>query len=267
MSIRFHWMHRQGSGNSSKELVETAQKLENANITSILLPYGPKSTDFLLHVPKILESTNQIKIMIALPAYAITPEYVLKTFLTMQQFGKDRLDINLVAGNYSKEIEEDILKNYPGDISLINSHEKRVNLTEIWMDKFYNLAKGEDFKTTLYVVGSSDKTIEVANKYADYLIMHSKLLNDGYLDKVINAKVLLTIDPLIINPWEDISKVEYHKYDYTKEIKHPISGSFQEVYESIKTISNKFNINDFMIHTDQKNIKRILRLSKEITGK
>lgn len=266
MAINIHWMHRNHWENTQDGMAEMAKTLEDANITSVLLPYGPTGTDFLLHVPEIFALTKNLKVMVALPAYGLTPEYALRIFDTMQRYGRDRLDLNLVAGNYNEDNERYVLNSYPGDLSIIDSHEKRVKLTENWMNKFVDLLKTQNFQTTLYVVGSSDTTINVANNYTDYIIIHTDLLNDEFLSKIKNTKILLLIDPLIIEDPKDLESIEYQEYTYTKDSKHPMQGTEEEVINMIKDISNKFKINDFLIHTDQKDISSLIKLSKSITS-
>jgi alkanesulfonate monooxygenase SsuD/methylene tetrahydromethanopterin reductase-like flavin-dependent oxidoreductase (luciferase family) len=259
-------MHRNGWENTNKSLISMAQTLEDNGIRSVLLPYGPTGTDFLVHVPGILQSTKKIKVMIALPAYAVTPEYAAKTFNTMQWIRRDSLDLNLVAGNYDKNSEVPVLSNYPGDISHIESHEKRVALTEKWMEKFNNLVNDYGFPITLYVVGTSETTINIANNYTDYIIININALSHEFISKANNCKVLLVIDPLIIDNEEDLLKVEYHSYEYTKKIiEHPIKGTYEEVVQIIKDISQEFGIKDFMIHTDQKDITNLLKLVNDMS--
>lgn len=266
MTIKFHWMHRKAWENTSEGLLDMAKTLEDSNISSVLLPYGPNGTDFLLHAPEILQSTKNLKILIALAAYAVTPEYVLKTFDTIQRFGPNRLDLNLVAGSYDKPRQDFIVNNYPWDTSQVDSHEKRVALTEKWMEKFNGLMKDQQFSMIRYVVGTSETTIKVANEYADYLIINHHSLNDNFLSKVKNCKIMLVVDPLIFNDEEDLKNIEYYDYQYIKDTSHySIKGNYQEVVNTINDISKKFNINDFLIHTDQKDLTQLLKLAKEFS--
>ena len=273
MSYQFHWMHRNNWPNTKKGLREMFVFLENRGIASVLLPYGPHGTDFLLHLSDIFEHTTKIRVMIALPAYGISPEYAMKTFTTAQRWGKNRLDLNLISGNYRGEVEQQVISNYPWNIDMIDSHEKRVSLTESWMEKFHQLLDEhkrlgieDQFKTTLYVVGASDTTIRTANKYADYIIVNDLMLNKETLSKITNAKLLFVIDPLILDEGQDINSVEYHEYAFTKHEKHPIKGTHEEVVKQIKSIAEEFNIDEFLVHTDQKDLTKIWKLIEELSN-
>lgn len=264
MAIKFHWMHRNGWENNKHDLVKMAKFLDEQGVISVLLPYGPEGLDYLLHVPTMLNNTNKLRVLIAIPAYAVSPEYVAKTFRTMRQFNGQRLDINLVAGNYDEERAKLILADYPGDTSHIDTHEKRVALTEPWIEKFNNLMDGQDIHYVSYVVGQSDKTIEVANKHTDYLIINHSMLTKESMSRLVSTKPMLSIDPLILENPED--KVKYNEYFYQKKNHHTIKGTYQEVLDQIRAISDEFKIYDFIVHTDQTDLTNIFKLMKELSN-
>lgn len=258
---RIHWP------NNPEGLVRMARELEDANVESVLLPYGPGGQDFSMYMPDIFRSTKKIRMMLAVGAYAVTPEYLAKTFHTAQKFGDNRLDLNLVAGRYSEEFEQRVIDGYPGDSSLVDTHTKRVAMTEKWMEKFVELIKNEMYTTKLAVVGSSDTTIRIANTYTDYMIINGDILIDGKRNELTNTKPILVIDPLILEDGETEDSVEYHDYKFLKKPQHFIKGTQAQVEEKIKTLAYENNINDFMIHTDQKNIDRILKVVKNLSQK
>ena len=189
--LNFHWMQRIHWPNTSEGLVEMAKQLEDANIESVLMPYGPGGNDFSMFLPDIFRSTKKIRIIIAAAAYAVTPEYVAKTFFTAQKFGDNRVDLNLVAGRYSDEFEQIVIDKYPGDSSLVDTHTKRVEMTEKWMEKFVDIIKDERYTTKLMVVGSSETTIRIANNYTDYMIINGDILIDGKRGQLTNTKPIL----------------------------------------------------------------------------
>lgn len=265
MTINFHWMQRIHWPNNPDGLVRMATELEDANVESVLLPYGPGGQDFSMYLPDIFRATKKIRMMLAVGAYAVTPEYLAKTFFTAQKFGDNRVDLNLVAGRYSDEFEQRVVDGYPGDSSLVDTHTKRVAMTEKWMEKFVDIIKGERYTTKLAVVGSSETTIRIANNYTDYMIINGDILIDGKLSQLTNTRPILVIDPLILEDGMTDDQVEYHDYKFLKKPQHFIKGTYQEVAEQIIKLSNDTKINDFMIHTDQVNIESLLRLVKELS--
>jgi hypothetical protein len=259
-------MQRNNWPNNRDGLMAMASELEKANVTSVLLPYSPEGGDFSLYLPAILRTTNRIRMMLAIAAYSTTPEYLSKTYETLSHFGAGRVDLNLVAGKYEQDKFDMMVEYYPGDTSMIDAHDKRVALTEPWLEQFYRLKDAKKFESKLCVVGSSETTLRIADKFADYIIIGEYQVNDKYLSKLTNTRPILTIDPLILEDGEHEEDVKYQDYKFKLPPKHPIKGTHDEVVAQLREKSNKFGVNDFMVITDQLDLTRIYKVIKELTG-
>jgi alkanesulfonate monooxygenase SsuD/methylene tetrahydromethanopterin reductase-like flavin-dependent oxidoreductase (luciferase family) len=273
--ITFHWMWRRHWQISDSienldldGILRMAQELDGANVKSVLLPYGPGGIDFSLVIKDALEKTNQLIMTIALPAYGVSPDYAAKILETLNRFAPGRIGVNLVAGRWGDEgngpSEKLVIDHYMHDSSLIDTLEKRVAISKVWMDKVMALMKSHKHKTHMAVVGSSDTTIEIANKHCEYIYVDDNLLRrpEQYA-KITNSKPILIVDPLIIEKPEDVNNVVYDDNAPPRKQFHHIVGTHDEVVAAIKSIAEKFNIYDFMIHTDQKDISKLLKLVKE----
>lgn len=266
MSIEFHWMQRNNWPNNREGLMAMAQELEKANVTSVLLPYSPEGSDFALNLPAIFHTTKKIRMMLAIAAYSTTPEYLSKTYETLNHHGLGRVDLNLVAGKYEQNKFDMMMEYYPGDTSMIDTHDKRVALTEPWLEQFYRLKHAKNFESKLCVVGSSDTTLRIADKFADYIIIGEYQVNDQYLSRLKNTKPILTIDPLILEEGEREEDVRYQEYPFKLPPKHLIKGTHDEVVAQLREKSDKFGVNDFIVITDQLDLTRIYKVIKELTG-
>jgi hypothetical protein len=274
--ITFHWMwRRHWQINDSTEnldlkgILKMAEELDGANVKSVLLPYGPGGIDFSLVIQEALQKTNQLIMTIALPAYGTSPDYAAKIIDTLNQFAPGRIGVNLVAGRWGDEgngpSEKLVLDHYMHDSSLIDTLEKRVAISEIWMDKVMNLMKDHKHKTHMAVVGSSDTTIRIANKHCEYIYVDDRLLFSEQFKKVDLSRVkpIVIIDPLIMNHPDDEINVKYDKNAPVRRQHHHVKGSMMDVIRQIREISDRFGIYDFMIHTDQADISKLLKLVKE----
>jgi hypothetical protein len=274
--ITFHWMwRRHWQVNDSTEnldlkgILGMAQELDGANVKSVLLPYGPGGIDFSLVIQEALQKTNQLIMTIALPAYGVSPDYAAKVVDTLNQFAPGRIGVNLVAGRWGDEgngpSEKLVLDHYMHDSSLIDTLEKRVAISAVWMDKFVNLMKTHKYKTHMAVVGSSDTTIEIANKHCEYAYVDDNLLYSDQFKKINLDKVkpIVIIDPLIINHPDDEQNVKYDKNAPERRQHHHVKGTMSEVKQKIKEISSEYGVYDFMIHTDQADIRNLLKLVKD----
>jgi hypothetical protein len=267
---RRHWQINDSTENLDlKGILGMAQELDGANVKSVLLPYGPGGIDFSLVIKEALEKTNQLIMTIALPAYGTSPDYAAKIVDTLNQFAPGRIGVNLVAGRWGDEgngpSEKLVLDHYMHDSSLIDTLEKRVAISEIWMDKVMLLMKNHQYKTHMAVVGSSDTTIRIANKHCEYIYVDDNLLFRDQFKKIDLGRVkpIVIIDPLIMNHPSDEQNIKYDKNAPVRKQHHHVKGSMVDVIRQIRDISDRFDVYDFMIHTDQEDISKLLTLVKD----
>lgn len=265
---RRHWQVNDSTENLDlKGILGMAKELDGANVKSVLLPYGPGGIDFSLVIKEALQETKQLIMTIALPAYGVSPDYAAKVVDTLNQFAPGRIGVNLVAGRWGDEgngpSEKIVLDHYMHDSSLIDTLEKRVAISEVWMDKFTNLMKNHKHKTHMAVVGSSDTTIRIGNKHTEYIYVDDNLLYSDQFKNIKGPKPIVIIDPLIINHPDDEQNVKYDKNAPVRKQNHHVKGTVEEVKNKIREISKEFGIYDFMIHTDQEDISQLLKLVKD----
>jgi alkanesulfonate monooxygenase SsuD/methylene tetrahydromethanopterin reductase-like flavin-dependent oxidoreductase (luciferase family) len=267
---RRHWQINDSIENLDLNgIMKMAKELDGAGVKSVLLPYGPGGIDFSLVISDALKATNQLIMTIALPAYGTSPDYAAKICETLNRFAPGRIGVNLVAGRWGDEAngpsEKLVLDHYMLDPSLIDTLEKRVAISKVWMKNFVKLMETHQYKTHLAVVGSSDTTIYIANNYTEYVYVDDHLLFSDQFKKIDLNKVkpIVIIDPLIVENQEDIDNVRYDKNAPARKQYHAIMGREEEVIAQIKDISQRFNVYDFMIHTDQEDISKLLKLVKE----
>jgi hypothetical protein len=273
--ITFHWMwRRHWQINDSIEnldlsgILKMATELDDANVKSVLLPYGPGGIDFSLVIQEALQKTNQLIMTIALPAYGTSPDYAAKICETLNRFAPGRIGVNLVAGRWGDEgngpAERIVLEHYMHDPSLIDTLEKRVAISAVWMDKVMDLMKTHQYKTHMAVVGSSDTTIEIGNKHCEYIYVDDNLLYRDQFKKIDleRVKPIVIIDPLITTHPDDEKHVKYDKNAPVRQQNHLVKGKLVDVVAQIRNISEQFGVYDFMIHTDQEDISGLLDMVK-----
>jgi len=271
--MKFHWMHRFDYGDSETQLVQMSRDLERAKAYSVLLTYSTISEDYVPFLPSMMRVSKRLKFMMAFRTYSISPEYAIRFFNTMKKHYGDRVTFNIVAGKMLKDEEKEAIEMYNFDESLINTIEKRIELTDKWAYKFFNKMR---FQAPIsYTIANSPMTIELANKWTDYAIVHESRLEES-VNELKNTKIVLIIDPLIRETKEELDKdIEYHYQEWTpnksekpyvlEKREHSVRGNMEEVKQEIRDISKKYGIDDFMIVTSQKNISSLLKLMEEMS--
>jgi hypothetical protein len=270
---RRHWQVNDSTEHLDlKGILRMAQELDSSGVKSVLLPYGPGGIDFSLVIQESLQKTNQLIMTIALPAYGVSPDYAAKIIDTLNSFAPGRIGVNLVAGRWGDEgngpSEKLVLDHYMHDSSLIDTLEKRVAISAVWMDNLMKLMQRHQHKTHMAVVGSSDTTIGIGNKHCEYIYVDDNLLFRDQFKKIDLGKVkpILIIDPLIINHPDDEKNVRYDKNAPERKQHHHVKGSMHDVVRQIRQLSEQFGIYDFMIHTDQEDITKLLELVKDFNN-
>jgi hypothetical protein len=267
-------MHRFDYGDSETELVKMARDLQRAKAYSVLLTYSASSEDYVTFLPSMIRVSKHLKFMMAFRAYTISPEYAIRFFNTMKKHHGDRVTFNLVAGKMLEDEQKEVIDMYNFDESLINTVEKRIELADKWADKFFN--KMGDQAPISYTISNSPLTIDLANKWTDYAIVHESRLEES-VNELKNTKIVLIIDPLIRETKEELDQdIAYHYQEWTpnrfekpyvlEKREHSIRGSMEEVKQQIFEISKKYGVEDFMIVTSQKDISSLLKLMEEMSA-
>jgi len=269
-------MHRFDFGNTEKELIYMAETLEKSKAYSVLLTYSFGSPDFVPFLPSMIKSTKKLKFMMAFRAYTLSPEYAIRTFETIKNTYGSRLTFNLVAGKMVDHEEKVAIEMYNFDKSLIDTVGKRIDLADKWADKFFNFYAKKNLKPPIsYTIANSPITLDLANKWTDYAIVHEGRLEKSF-NELKNTKIVLTIDPLIRETKEELDQdIEYRKQSWSTNLgekpvvlekqNHSIKGNMEEVKQQITEIYNKYGVEDFMIVTSQKDISSLLKLMEEMS--
>lgn len=245
-----------------------AKELESVGVKSILLPYGAVGPDYFVFVPELLLNTKTIKFMMAVRPYSITPEWVAKTYRTIIQYG-DRVTLNVVAGSFSPQEQDLVLNAYPGDPETIDTIDKRIEYSEKWTEKLYEIMGNQRPET--YTITNSERTMRLANYLFDSAIFVHHRMEYNVKNKTDRLKLVLAIDPLIL---DSLDQVTEYAYDLNaddglvgkKVQEHAIYGTYEQVKHQLIKISEGFGVSEFLIHTDQKDPTNIIRLIKDLSS-
>lgn len=264
-------MKRFGWDGGLPDLIKMSKTLDEHSVDSVLLPYGATDLDYFVGLSEMIRNSDGLRFMMAVRPYSISPEFLAKTFKTLSYYFRDRVTLNVVAGALSPEEEKFVLKNYINNVSDIDTIEKRIDLSDRWTERFLEIIGPA--RPEMYTITNSPKTVALANKYFDYGITSMENLDRNV--GTLNPKMVVVIDPLIYDNKDDVVEYMYQPFDLEKgkgnldvrTQRHPISGTIDEVCEQILDLSKKYGVDDFLIHTDQKDISKILEMISILTNK
>ncbi len=261
--MRFHWMNR-GDVSSVSGIKDLSSHIDKYGYHSILFVYHSKMPDNFIKVVRAVSNEEQVKYMIAIRTYAISPEYlsmICKSFYEM--FG-DRLMLNVVSG----DIHDD--ETSVNDIVMfkekLSTPDDRLVYTKEWMDKFISMFPDGNYPE-IVMGGHSDFTREMANRYdathLSMLDMHIK-----HLDKenpIINNKQMVSISVLARETYEEAEEF-MGLLENTSAKQWTIYGSKKEIEDKINYIKS-LGVTDIIIsgNTNDQHHDYIHDIIKEMT--
>ena len=274
--MKISWMQRFNWTNNYDGLMDMAKTLDDAGVYSVLLPYGATSPDYFAWIPDLVRNTKSLKFMMALRPYTFTPEYASRVFRTAYEVHGGRVTLNVVAGALSPEEQEYTLKYYIGNPEDIDTIDKRIAYADKWTQTFIRIFDEEfgPIKPEMYTIANSPITLDFANKYFDCAIHLGHRTEYNKDNARPDLRRVLVIDPLILNDdgscdveylWQPTSLERANNNKLTREQHHPINGTYDEVKEQLINMAKEFGIGEFLVHTDQKDISKILKLVKDLS--
>ena len=248
---------------STRDLQTLSNILNGSGYYSVLTVYHSKLPDYWLKIANIINKEHSLKYMIAMRTYAISPEYCAMMCESFNTIDPNRLMLNVAAGDLHKD--ETSVSDVVEISNSIDTYEGRTEYTGKWLDKFLNV-KILKHKPETIVSGTSDKTIDNANKYADaHLSMYSSY-SSGLKDKLKTKRKMVSCSVIIRDSKEEASKLlQENEGEMIRN--STIYGTEEEVIARIQELSNE-GVTDLLItrRLEDDQPARIHHMVKKITG-
>jgi alkanesulfonate monooxygenase SsuD/methylene tetrahydromethanopterin reductase-like flavin-dependent oxidoreductase (luciferase family) len=236
--------------------------LDETGYYSVLMVYHSELNDYFIKCANLLDKKLKIKYMPAIRTYAISPEYLSMMYDSFEEIQEGRLMFNVVAGDFKQD--EKSLDNLIYINDQLQEYEQRVEYTAAWLEKFFEIRKNKSMPE-IVISGTSDKTLESAEKYGDYsLCMVDKYLENK--DKYIKIKNKMASAQIIIREThEEANEFVKHLPDNHKRV--TLYGTEGQVISLINELA-KSGVTDIMMrsHPEDNESYRINLMVKKIIG-
>ena len=241
--MKFHWMDRGESDNSSK-IKKLAEELEEYGYYSLLLTYHSKQTDLLTKSLLAADNNIKLKFMIAIRTYSISPEYLSMICQSYNKSFTNKIMLNITSGDI--HLDETSIEDIPLFKEYFDTPEKRLNYTEEWTKKFIEICSNK-YLPELVMAGHSTKTRLMANKFnATHLAMldmHFKYIKESNI--IVNNKQMVSLSIIIRNDIDD-AKDFLLKNNTAGAENWTLIGNKEEIKKEILNL-NKLGITDILI--------------------
>ena len=260
--MRFHWMDR-GGLNNPQDIKIMSEQLDKYNYYSMLLTYHSKNSDLLIKSLLAADKNINLKFMLAIRTYAISPEYLSMVCDSYNQSFPNKLILNVASGDIHSE--ENSINDIPMFGQYLDTPEKRLNYTEEWTKKFIEICSNK-YLPELFMAGHSNKTREMANKFnathISMLDMHIKYLKEN---TSINKKQLIALSILIRDNVDEAE--DFYKKNNTMGAENwTLVGNTEKIKKEILDLQN-LGITDILISQcpNDNQVNLIHELVKELS--
>lgn len=247
-------------------LNEISSIAHNFNYKSVLLVYHSLKEDPWIKCASVLNKNHSFKYMIALRTYAISPEYFFMMYKSFNSIQQNRIMFNIVSGDLhksEKSIENLLfLKNY------LDTVEKRISYTKIWMEKVKELFDKEEINMPEIVMsGTSDETLQNAKNFADYNLSMISEFKDNPKRFYNNKKIIVSAAIVLRDRLDDATFFVNNNLEFPHQKMWTIYGTEVEVVNEIKKLKD-MGATDLMVrfHNNDNTYYRFHEIVKKYNG-
>ena len=255
-----HWMSVRDDSDliSLKRLSNTVIE---AGYKSILLVYHSLLPDYMIKVAHIMDPKHSFKYMFAIRTYAVSPELCAMMMHSFHEIDKNRVMLNVAAGDMKED--EDSVNNMVYISNQMETKDQRVLYTTEWIEKFLKhpmLIKKPD----IVISGTSEKTIENSEKYAD---MHLAMLSTYKEGFTVNTKRKMASTIVIIRDTNEEAKAVANQEKNYMMRNSMVYGTEEAVIEKLKKLS-LLGITDILISDSiwDDQLYRLHKMTKSVQG-
>lgn len=261
--MRFHYMER-GSVSAIDSLKDLSKDLDSAGYYSLLLTYHSNNYDFLTKSLLAADNDINLKFMIAIRTYAISPEYMAMICRSYNDSFPNKLILNVVSGDIHED--EHSINNIVMFGDSLATPESRLPYTNEWIKKFLDICK-KWYTPEIIMGGHSDQTRTMCNifnfTHLSALNMHLDHIKKSNYIK--NDKQMVATSILIRDTDQEAQEFLFNNCGKGAD-QWTIAGSEKYVIEKILALKN-IGVTDLIISKSMNDNQsdRVHKLIKYLT--
>ncbi len=248
-SMDFYWFGENKIGTRGY------QDLHDHHFSGALFPYSINAGDFFTDIAKYANSEHNLKYIVAIRPYVISPQYLCMINNTLNKIIPNQLQINFVTGwPYEEE------KTFGGIVGGINDLSSNVERSNYLINYINNLNEIKTNKPDYYISVTNNFLYDVANKYNNKMIIPYTHFNSNRFD-LLHKDVMVSVAPILRERSEEKEKLT------TVLNEQDINFfSYIEFIDFIETLKEN-NINKVLVrwgnHEEKDNIFNFVKQYKE----
>lgn len=241
---------------------ETAYALEKHHFDGVMFTYDSTQGDMFVRTARDIRVGENIKYLIAIRPYTISPQYLQTINDSMNEIDEGRLQINFIAG-YIKDHESET----NGIVGEVNDSSDSISRSKYIISFIQSLNNMKVNKSPLdfYVSTTNSYVFEEAKKYKNKIILPYHIWKRKFWSDVHNTKngrgkdldiedveIMISLTPIIRETEEELGLLT----DYALR---PIwkKGEVSKVIDDVEYFTHE-SFNDFIEMLENNNVNHIL---------
>lgn len=262
--MKFHWMDSR-MNIPIAEMQKVSNLLDEICIDSVLLTFHSGAEDNWIKAAAALNNKHDLKYMIAIRPYHLSPQYCAMMIEGFNAIGKNRLILNFVAGDVQNRPEEQSQKDVFGNTENLQTIEDRKKFVRDFVSELTKSPVITNMPEFVFS-GYSEYTIETAELYNGIgLAMYDDYIKHKDLFKNLKRKMVSV--KVFIRETDDMAEIELDRLiTRQREKDFTIYGSEETVFSKFLKMKED-GITDILAHNHYNDIEsyRIYDVIKKIT--
>jgi hypothetical protein len=254
--VKFYYFGGVLGDNSS---VKSPYNLNSNHFDGVMFTHDIPQGDMFVRAGLDFRKNENIKYLIAIRPYTISPQYLSMINDSLNRVHKGRVQLNIIPG-YIKD-HEDSIKGIVGPVNdQSDKVEKRKYLVE-FLDAINEMNQNEELKAPLdfFVTTTNPRVLDAVNKHNNKIILpYSLYKNDMWLKKfnrpleVKSKEIMLAMTPVIRETEEELDSLKNYALRPTWQ-----DGEVSRVVNDVGYFTHK-SFHEFIKELKQNNINYIL---------
>lgn len=233
---------------------DTIKELDSAGFDGVLFRYNASGEDYFTKIINNLNLKSNIKYMVAIRPYAISPQYLCMINQSFKKISKNRLQINFISGQV-----KDNEKKLGGILGQVNEHSSSIDRSN-YLIEYIDLLESLNTEIPDYYVSVTNQfTFKAATKNNSKMIIpYYQYENKAY--DLNNKKTMIAMTPVLRETQEEFYTLSQNK-EQSKAQRH--NFTYIEFRELINDLKSK-NINEIIFSaSNSEETNNIIKFVKE----
>lgn len=218
--MKVYWFQR----DDEFEFKKLSEDLEQSGFTGILFPWSSFGEDYFTHVANKIDPTKKIKYMIAIRPYTVSPQYLSRTYRSINKISANRVLINFVSGwVYDEE------KKVGGVLNSVNDLSSSIDRSSYLIDYIKTLNEVKRILPDFYISVTNEFVFDASENNKAIIPYSWYKLKKFNLDP---NKSMIHVSPIIRDSQEEIELLD--KSNWPQDTEFFTKNDFKDFFYGLE---------------------------------